>query len=149
MIKDEYWMKIALEEAKLALIENEVPVGAVLIHNDKLIAQAHNQPIIKNDPTAHAEIVALRSGAKTQKNYRLNDCTLYVTLEPCAMCVGAMVHARIKRLVFGALDPKTGAVVSAIPLLEAPHNNHKVEYTQGVLQDDCSAKLSAFFKQKR
>ena len=105
MNKDEKWMRIALNEANLAMDENEIPVGAVLVKNDKLIAQSHNRPINKNDPTAHAEIELLRKAGEQQKNYRLIGSTLYVTLEPCAMCFGAMIHARIERIVFGASDP--------------------------------------------
>ena len=108
MNKDEQWMKIALIEAKLAMDESEVPVGAILVQENNLIAQAHNQPILKNHPTAHAEILLLRKAGKLQRNYRLVGSTLYVTLEPCAMCFGAMIHARINRVVFGAPDPKTG-----------------------------------------
>ena len=107
MTKDEKWMQIAIEEAKLAIKENEIPVGALLIKDGKLIAQAHNQPIINHDPTAHAEIQALRKAGKRQKNYRLVGSTLYVTLEPCAMCFGAMIHARVERIVFGAFYPKS------------------------------------------
>jgi len=108
MNNDEKWMRIAIDEANLAMKEKEIPVGAVLVQNEKLIAQAHNQPIKINDPTAHAEIQLLRKAGEQQKNYRLIGSSLYVTLEPCAMCFGAMVHARIDRIVFGASDPKTG-----------------------------------------
>ena len=116
MSNDEEWMRIAIEEANLAMDKNEVPVGAVLVKNDTLIAQAHNKPITKNDPTAHAEIQLLRKAGEQQKNYRLPESTLYVTLEPCTMCFGAMVHARIDRIVYGASDPKTGVCGSRMNL---------------------------------
>ena len=108
MIRDEQWMKIAIDEAHLAMKENEIPVGAVLVKENKLIAKAHNRPILNRDPTAHAEIEVLRKAGEKLKNYRLPKTTLYVTLEPCAMCLGAMIHARIERVVFGASDPKSG-----------------------------------------
>ena len=108
MTKDEKWMKVAINEAKLAMKENEIPVGSVLVLNEKIIAKAHNQPIGNNDPTAHSEIQLLRKAGKQKENYRLVGSTLYVTLEPCVMCFGAMIHARIERIVFGASDPKTG-----------------------------------------
>ena len=116
MNKDEQWMKIALIEAKLAMDENEVPVGAILVQENNLITQAHNQPIKNNDPTAHAEIEVLRKAGDKLQNYRLAKTTLYVTLEPCAMCLGAMIHARIERVVFGASDPKSGVCGSTIDL---------------------------------
>ena len=149
MIKDEYWMKIALEEAKLALIENEVPVGAVLIHNDKLIAQAHNQPIIKNDPTAHAEIQVLRKAAKKRQNYRLVGTTLYVTLEPCIMCLGAIMHSRVDRVVFGASDHKTGVFGLRINNNNENFFKHNFEVSSGILEKQCSRLLVNFFKSRR
>ena len=149
MTKDEQWMQIAIKEAKLAKKKNEIPVGAVLVKNDKLITQAHNQPIIKNDPTAHAEIELLRRAGKQQENYRLVGSTLYVTLEPCAMCFGAMIHARIERIVFGALDPKTGVCGSCIDLNKESFFNHKISITGGVLDKECSDLLRLFFKSKR
>ena len=149
MTKDEKWMQIAIEEAKLAMDENEVPVGCVLVQNEKIIAQAHNQPIKNNDPTAHAEIQALRKAGKQQTNYRLGGCTLYATLEPCAMCFGAMIHARIERIVFGALDPKTGVCGSCIDLNKESFFNHKISITGGVLDKECSDLLRLFFKSKR
>ena len=126
MSNDEKWMRIAIEEANLAMDKNEVPVGAVLVKNDTLIAQAHNKPITKNDPTAHAEIQLLRKAGEQQKNYRLPESTLYVTLEPCTMCFGAMVHARIDRIVYGASDPKTGVCGSRMNLNEENFFNHKI-----------------------
>ena len=133
MSNDEKWMRIAIEEANLAMDKNEVPVGAVLVKNDTLIAQAHNKPITKNDPTAHAEIQLLRKAGEQQKNYRLPESTLYVTLEPCTMCFGAMVHARIDRIVYGASDPKTGVCGSRMNLNEENFFNHKISITSGIL----------------
>ena len=149
MTEDEKWMQIAIEEAKLAMKENEIPVGAVLVQNEKLIAQAHNQSIKINDPTAHAEIQLLRKAGKQQENYRLGGCTSYVTLEPCAMCFGAMIHARIERIVFGALDPKTGVCGSCIDLNKESFFNHKISIKGGVLDKECSDLLRLFFKSKR
>ena len=149
MNKDEKWMKLALNEANLAMDENEIPVGAVLVKNGKLIAQSHNQPIKKNDPTAHAEIQLLREAGLQQKNYRLIGSTLYVTLEPCAMCFGAMIHARIERIVFGASDPKTGVCGSCINLNGESFFNHKISITGGVLEKESSDLLKLFFKSKR
>ena len=149
MTKDEKWMQIAIEEAKLAMKENEIPVGSVLVQNEKIVAQAHNQPIRNNDPTAHAEIQVLRKAGTKQENYRLAGSTLYVTLEPCAMCFGAMIHARIERIVFGALDPKTGVCGSCIDLNKESFFNHKISITGGVLDKECSDLLRLFFKSKR
>jgi tRNA(adenine34) deaminase len=149
MSNDEKWMRIAIDEAKLAMDKNEVPVGAVLVKNDKLIAQAHNKPITKNDPTAHAEIVALRKAAQYNKNYRLVNATLYVTLEPCTMCAGAILQARIKRIVFGAYDNKAGAAGSRFDILRDSRHNHHLECVSGILADDCSRCLTNFFKQRR
>jgi len=149
MNKDEKWMSLAIEEANLAMKENEIPVGAVLVQNNRLIAQAHNQPITNNDPTAHAEIQVLRKAGIQQKNYRLVGSTLYVTLEPCAMCFGAMIHARIERIVFGASDPKTGVCGSCINLNEENFFNHKISITSGVLESESSELLKLFFKSKR
>ena len=149
MNKDEKWMRIALNEANLAMDENEIPVGAVLVKNDKLIAQSHNRPIIKNDPTAHAEIELLRKAGEQQKNYRLIGSTLYVTLEPCAMCFGAMIHARIERIVFGASDPKTGVCGSCINLNEEKIFNHKISIARGILEEESSKLLRLFFKSRR
>ncbi|MBT5662698.1 MAG: tRNA adenosine(34) deaminase TadA, partial [Alphaproteobacteria bacterium] len=138
MSNDEKWMRIAIEEANLAMDKNEVPVGAVLVKNDTLIAQAHNKPITKNDPTAHAEIQLLRKAGEQQKNYRLPESTLYVTLEPCTMCFGAMVHARIDRIVYGASDPKTGVCGSRMNLNEENFFNHKISITSGILEKESS-----------
>ncbi len=149
MNKDEQWMKIALEEANLSIKQNEIPVGAVLVQKDKLIAQAHNQTITNNDPTAHAEVQVLRIAAKKMENYRLVGTTLYITLEPCAMCFGAIVHARIDRIVFGASDPKTGVCGSCINLNKENFFNHKISISSGILEMQCSQLLVNFFKTKR
>jgi len=149
MSNDEKWMRIAIEEANLAMDKNEVPVGAVLVKNDKLIAQAHNKPITKNDPTAHAEIQLLRKAGEQQKNYRLPESTLYVTLEPCTMCFGAMVHARIDKIVYGASDPKTGVCGSRMNLNEENFFNHKISITSGILEKESSELLKLFFKSRR
>ncbi len=146
---DEYWMQQALKCAARAEAEGEVPVGAILVANNTLIAEGWNQSIALHDPSAHAEIQALRTGGHSLKNYRLLHTTLYVTLEPCVMCVGAMIHARIARLVIGASDPKTGAVGSVWDLLADPRWNHKISCKTGILQDLCAAQLKAFFKAKR
>ncbi|MDA7437951.1 tRNA adenosine(34) deaminase TadA [Candidatus Pseudothioglobus singularis] len=149
MNNDEKWMKIAIDEAKLAMDKNEVPVGAILVKNNRLIAQAHNQPITNNDPTAHAEIQLLRKAGDQLKNYRLVGSSIYVTLEPCAMCFGAMIHARIERIVFGTSDPKTGVCGSCINLNEEKFFNHKISITGGVLKDESSELLRLFFKSRR
>ena len=149
MSNDEKWMRIAIEEANLAMDKNEVPVGAVLVKNDMLIAQAHNKPITKNDPTAHAEIQLLQKAGEQQKNYRLPESTLYVTLEPCTMCFGAMVHARIDRIVYGASDPKTGVCGSRMNLNEENFFNHKISITSGILEKESSELLKLFFKSRR
>ena len=140
----------ALEQAQNAASCDEVPVGAVLVDKSgELIARGYNRPITTLDPTAHAEIVVIREAAKRLQNYRLVDTTLYVTLEPCAMCVGALVQARVARIVFGALEPKTGAIQSAFQIFESAQFNHKPEISAGVLAAECSALMSQFFEQKR
>jgi tRNA(adenine34) deaminase len=149
MDEDEKWMKIAINEANIAMSENEVPVGAVLVRNGKLIAQAHNQPIFKNDPTAHAEIQVLQKAGDKQKNYRLVGTTLYVTLEPCTMCFGAMIHARIERIVFGAYDFKTGVCGSCEDLSTAKIFKHRIIVSCGILENECSQLLQKFFKVRR
>ena len=149
MNKDKKWMQIAIDEAKLAMRENEIPVGSVLVKNEIIIAKAHNQSILNNDPTAHAEIQLLRKAGKKQENYRLGGSTLYVTLEPCSMCFGAMIHARIERIVFGAFDPKTGVCGSCIDLNKESFFNHKISITGGILDKECSELLKLFFKSKR
>jgi tRNA(adenine34) deaminase len=149
MNEDEKWMKIAISEANIAKNKGEIPVGAVLIHNGMLIAKAHNQPILNNDPTAHAEIEVLRRAGKKQKNYRLSGTTLYVTLEPCAMCLGALMHARIERIVFGASDPKTGVCGSSVDLTSEAFFNHKIKVYGGVLEKENKVILQSFFKSRR
>lgn len=148
-MNDEMFMREALVQAQYAKAAGEVPVGAVVVRDGGIIATGFNCPISGHDPTAHAEIMALRNAAAVCRNYRLPDCELYVTLEPCAMCVGAMIHARLKRVVFGAYDPKTGACGSVIDLFMQKELNHHTTVTGGILQDDCSAMLKAFFAERR
>jgi tRNA(adenine34) deaminase len=145
----EYYMQFAIEQAKLAEKIGEVPVGAVLVQDNQLIASAHNQPISNNDPTAHAEIQLLRVAGKQLNNYRFPDTTLYVTLEPCTMCLGAMIHARVARIVFGAYDTKTGVCGSCIDLSTSKCFNHQVEIQGGVLADECKELLQQFFGKRR
>ena len=149
MNDDEKWMSISIQEALKAEVEGEVPVGAVLVKDGVLIAKAHNQSISTNDATAHAEIQLLRAAGKQLQNYRLNGTTLYVTLEPCAMCFGAMIHARIERIVFGAHDPKTGVCGSYEDLNNANSFKHKINITGGVSERKCSQLLHTFFKSRR
>ncbi len=146
---DRQWMEAALLEAGKAAAEGEVPVGAVVVMGGRRVAGGFNRPIATHDPTAHAEIVALRAAAQSLGNYRLVDATLYVTLEPCAMCVGAIIHARVRRLVFGAEDPRTGAVCSVASLVDAPFFNHRVSWTGGVLAARCGDILREFFAARR
>lgn len=146
---DEYWMQHALSLARKAADVDEVPVGAVIVKDDQLIAEGWNHPIQLHDPSAHAEMIALRRAGEALNNYRLLDTTLYVTLEPCVMCVGAMIHARVGRVVFGAWDPKTGAAGSMFNLLQSEKHNHKIEVTGGVLEAQCRDVLQEFFKRKR
>ncbi len=146
--QDYFWMQKALVLAKKAETQGEVPVGAVLVLNDEALSEGWNRPIATQDPTAHAETVALREGAKALGNYRLLNTILYVTLEPCLMCVGALIQARIARLVFGASDPKAGAVHSVCHGFEIP-SNHRLTYEGGLLAEDCGAILTAFFRKKR
>ncbi len=148
-MNDEMFMREALVQAQYAEAAGEVPVGAVVVRDGGIIATGFNCPISGHDPTAHAEIMALRNAAAVCRNYRLPDCELYVTLEPCAMCVGAMIHARLKRVVFGAYDPKTGACGSIVDLFMQKELNHHTTVTGGILQDDCSAMLKAFFAERR
>ncbi len=146
---DERWMRHALQLAEQAASAGEVPVGAVVVQDDQLIAEGFNRPITDSDPSAHAEIVALRAAGKVLDNYRLPGSTLYVTLEPCVMCAGAIVHARVGRVVFGALDPKAGAVSSVYDVISQPRLNHKPAWTGGVLAEECSVLLRGFFKARR
>ena len=149
MNNDEKWMALAIKQAVMADIEGEVPVGALIVKDGQLVAKAHTQPISTNDATAHAEIQLLRAAGKLQKNYRLIDTTIYVTLEPCAMCLGAMMHARIKRMVYGASDPKTGVCGSHVDLSSESFFNHEMEISGGVLEKECKELLQSFFKSRR
>jgi tRNA(adenine34) deaminase len=149
MNEDEKWMRLAINEAILAESESEVPVGAVLIKNELLIAKAHNQSISKSDATAHAEILVIEAAGKKLENYRLNETTLYVTLEPCAMCFSAMMHARIKRVVYGAYDSKTGVCGSCDDLRNAKFFKHRINITGGVLKLENQKILKSFFKNLR
>ena len=149
MHSDDYWLSHALKLARYAAQQHEVPVGAVLVKDDKRIAEGWNQPIAATDPTAHAEITVLRAGAQQLDNYRLVDTALYVTLEPCAMCLGAMIQARIKRLVFGAYDARAGAVTSVFQLLDEKRLNHRIAWQGGVMAGECAEILKAFFQRRR
>lgn len=142
-------MALALEQARLASDAGEVPVGAVVVREGRVVGRGHNRPVGSHDPTAHAEIAALRQAAAALGNYRLDGCTLYVTLEPCAMCAGAMLHARLDRVVYGAPDPKTGVAGSVLDLFAQPRLNHRTQVQGGVLRDDCSALLRSFFQHRR
>ena len=139
----------AIAEAQSAEANGEVPVGAVVVHEDRIIGRGQNRVLRDSDPTAHAEIVALREAGLALKNYRLEDCTLYATLEPCAMCAGAILHARIARLVYAAPDPKAGACGSVLSVMNHPQLNHKVEVTSGLLAEECGQMLTNFFLQRR
>ena len=147
--EDERWMREALAEARLARERGEVPVGAVVVLDGVVVGRGSNQPIHATDPTAHAEVVALRDAARTAGNYRLTGAVLYVTVEPCLMCAGALVHARIDRLVFGAAEPKAGAIRSTLRVLDHPALNHRVEVAGGVLESECTALMRAFFAERR
>ena len=149
MIDDEFYMRAALDLARIAASNDEVPVGAIVVMGDEVVGQGFNQPISRHDPTAHAEIVALRQAAERLGNYRLPDGTLYVTLEPCVMCTGAIIQARIRRVVFGAADPKTGAAGSVIDLYAESRLNHHTEIEGGIMAPQCGALLSAFFASRR
>ena len=146
---DEAYLREAIAEANAAEANGEVPVGAIVVHQNKIIGRGQNRVLRDNDPTAHAEIVALREAGRALKNYRLEDCTLYVTLEPCAMCAGAILHARIARLVYAAPDPKAGACGSVLSVMNHPQLNHKVEVTPNLLAEECGTLLTAFFRKRR
>jgi tRNA(adenine34) deaminase len=146
---DELLMEAALRAAQRALDAGEVPVGAVVVHNGQIIAEGWNRNLTGNDPTAHAEIIALREAGAIVGNHRLGDCELFATIEPCAMCAGALVHARIKRLVYGAEDPKAGAVHSVMQVLNHPQLNHRIEVKEGVLAGRCAEMLQSFFRERR
>ncbi len=145
----QYWMEKALELARKAEAAGEVPVGAVLVKEDQLLAEGWNQPIISHDATSHAEIMAMRAAGKQLNNYRLIDTTMYVTLEPCSMCVGAMIHARVAKVVYGTSEPRTGALGGAFNLLDANDHNHSFEVISGVLAEESKGLLQGFFKSRR
>ena len=142
-------MREALNQAQAAFESGEVPVGAVVVHEGLVIGRGHNQPIASHDPTAHAEVVAVREAAQALGNYRLTGCTLYVTLEPCLMCVGALVHARVEAVVFGAPEPKSGALVSVVQAMDLPGLNHRFLVTAGVLEPECGELMRRFFRERR
>ena len=148
-LSDADYMRMCLQLAAQAQQQGEVPVGAVLVLGERVLAQGGNRPIATHDPTAHAEIEALRAGGKALGSYRLNDTTLFVTLEPCAMCAAAIVHARVRRLVFGAWDPRAGAAGSTVDIFRLPGLNHRVDVFGGVLSAECGEQLQAFFAQRR
>ena len=147
--EDAAWMQLALEQATLAAQAGEVPVGALVIKDGEIIGRGHNRNLLNDDPTAHAEIVALREAAARMKNHRLTGCTMVTTIEPCSMCAGALIHARIARLIYGAADAKAGAAGSALEVLNHPRLNHKMEVTAGILADRCSEIIQEFFRRKR
>jgi len=149
MVSDERWMEEALREAQRAAAAGEVPVGAVVVCEERIVGRGGNRNLADNDPTAHAEIVALREAGRAVGNHRLPDCEMFSTIEPCAMCAGALVHARLRRLVYGADDPKAGAVCSVLQVLNHPLLNHQMEITSGVLAARCSEVLQSFFAEKR
>jgi len=148
-MNDQALMQLALSEARKAMAAGEVPVGAVVVRHGQVIATGRNSPIDAHDPTAHAEINAIRAAAQVVGNYRLDDCEMYVTLEPCAMCSGAMLHARLKRVVYGAADPKTGAAGSVIDLFKTRRLNHQTTIERGVLAEECGSLLADFFATRR
>lgn len=146
---DKEFMRIAIEQAKVAEENGDVPIGAVIVYNNQIIGKAYNQREQLEDPTAHAEIIAITQAAAFLESWRLNDCTMYVTLEPCCMCAGALVLARMDRLVYGCEDPKTGAVKSLYNIVQDERLNHRLEVTSGILADECSKLLQDFFKRRR
>jgi len=147
--QDAAWMELALEEALRAASVGEVPVGALVIREGEIIGRGHNRTIVDHDPTAHAEIVAMRQAAERLGNHRLVGCLLFATIEPCSMCAGAMIHARLARLIYGAADPKAGAAGSVLDVINHPRLNHRMEVTPGVLQEQCSEILRKFFRKAR
>jgi tRNA(adenine34) deaminase len=148
-VPDESWMEAALLEAAKAEAAGEVPVGAVVVYEGRIVGRGANRNLADSDPTAHAEVVALREAARSLGNHRLGECEMFVTIEPCAMCAGALIHARLKRLVYGADDPKAGAVRSALQVLNHPSLNHQMEVTSGVLAGRCAELMQAFFRSRR
>ena len=148
-LSDDFWMGFAVEEAKLARQKEEVPIGAIILLNNEIIGRGHNQPIKSCDPTAHAEIIALREAARKIENYRLSEAMMYVTIEPCAMCAGAIVNARIKRLVFGTIEPRQGAISSIFQICSNSSLNHQVNVTAGIKEAECKDLMQVFFKARR
>ena len=146
---DEFWMEEALREAERARVAGEVPVGAVVVHDGRIVGRGSNRPASTHDPTAHAEVIALREAGRALGNYRLEGCSVFVTIEPCAMCAGALMHARVLRLVYGAEDPKAGAVHSVIRVINHERLNHSMEVTKGVLGGRCRELVQSFFREKR
>lgn len=149
MTQHEAYLQLAIEQARLASDAGEVPVGAIVIFENGIVGRGRNQVLATNDPTAHAEVVALRDAARRLNNYRLTGCELYTTLEPCSMCAGAIIHARIARLVYGAADPKAGAAGSVVEVINHPRLNHQLQVTGGVLAEECGELLRAFFRDRR
>ena len=149
LMNDKDWMRRAFALAKKAEAQDEVPVGAVIVYEEKIIGEGWNQPVSSNDPTAHAEIMALRAASAHLENYRLPGSTLYVTLEPCTMCAGAIIHTRVSRLVFAVADPKIGACGSVFNLLQTDRLNHKVEIEKGIMEEECRSLIQTFFREKR
>jgi tRNA(adenine34) deaminase len=149
MVNDETWMEEALREASRAQAAREVPVGAVVVCDGRVVGRGHNRNLLDSDPTAHAEVVALREAGRALGNHRLLDCEMFVTIEPCSMCAGALIHARLKRLVYGAQDPKAGAVTSVLQVLNHPSLNHQMEVRGGVLAGRCAELVQAFFRERR
>ena len=149
MESDEHYMDLALMEAKKAELAGEVPVGAIIVSGNAVIGRGFNQPISQNDPTSHAEINAIREAARTERNYRLSNATIYCTVEPCMMCAGAMIHTRVARLVFGTPDPRAGAAGSIYNVLTDPRLNHRVRVVSGIREDECAAILRQFFEKRR
>ncbi len=149
MSLDEEFMRRAIELAQQAAAVGEVPVGALVVKDGQVVGEGYNQPITSCDPTGHGEIVAMRNAATALGNYRLSGCDLYVTIEPCTMCVGAMVHARIGKIIFGAREPRAGALESQLRLMDESHYNHSIEWQGGVLAEDCGSLISGFFRAKR
>ena len=149
MSLDEQFMRRAIELAQQAAAVGEVPVGALVVKDGQVIGEGYNQPITSCDPTGHGEIIAMRNAATALGNYRLSGCDLYVTIEPCTMCVGAMVHARIGKIIFGAREPRAGALESQLRLMDESHYNHSIEWQGGVLAEDCGGLISGFFRAKR
>jgi tRNA(adenine34) deaminase len=149
MTQDESYLQLAIEQGRLAAVAGEVPVGAVIVYDGEVIATGQNYVLRNVDPTAHAEIVALRVAALHLNNYRLTGCELYTTLEPCSMCAGAMIHARISRLIYGTADPKAGAAGSVLEVVNHPQLNHQMQLTSGILADECGELLRSFFRERR